>query len=270
MPEFNSGGASYFWREHGVGDQPAHFIHCSLASSRAWLPMMAEFEQELSSTAIDMPGHGRTEMPVAGVDLQVQAANASIALIEQADGPVHLIGHSYGGTVALRIAVERPDLVRSLVLVEPVFFAILDDAGNPEYARLMEVEHSFGKYLETGDLPRATEAFVGVWGVRNEWQNMPDERRQKITSRIWFISMQADSIIHRNAVRISLQDVKKIQVPTLLMRGSESPEIVHHINDTLCSAMQNAQQTVVKGAGHMVPLTHHDQASTIFRGFWGL
>jgi len=269
MPEITSGGASYFWRAEGMGETPAHFIHCSLASSRVWLPLMAEFAPQLRSTAIDMPGHGGTDMPVEGVDLQVQAAEASIALIEQTGAPVHLIGHSYGATVALRVAYARPDLVRSLVMIEPVFYALLDDANDDAFARTIAVERLFGEYFEAGDLRAAARQFIGVWGGGVEWQKMPETQRQKMMDRIWFIPMQEDSIAKRNDTRMHLRDMAGIKVPTLLVRGADSPDVIASINNTLCAAMPNVRQEVVAGAGHMVPLTHHDIFADILRGFWG-
>lgn len=58
--------------------------------------------------------------------------------------PVDVIGHSFGATVALRLALERPELVRSLVLVEPVLFAAAKAAEDPRFAAFAAREGCFG------------------------------------------------------------------------------------------------------------------------------
>jgi pimeloyl-ACP methyl ester carboxylesterase len=67
----------------------------------------------------DLPGHGRSA-PWAGTDYHSDATAVAAALLH---GPTHIIGHSFGATVALRLAVERPDLVSRVTLIEPVMFA---------------------------------------------------------------------------------------------------------------------------------------------------
>ncbi len=87
-------------------------------------------------TALDQPSHGRSADWDGERDLHGLTTQISIVMAEMIGegGPVDIIGHSFGGTVALRMALERPDLVRSLTLVEPVIFAAARAAEAPEYA----------------------------------------------------------------------------------------------------------------------------------------
>lgn len=75
-------------------------------------PVLAERHRVL---LYDLRGHGRSEVPASGYDLTTMAADLE-ALLD--DGPVDLIGHSYGGLVALRFALDHPGRVRRLVLVD--------------------------------------------------------------------------------------------------------------------------------------------------------
>ena len=99
-------------RYAGCGE-PAVLLHCSLAHSGAWGGVMAALSDRLAMVAIDLPGYGATEFDRA-LDIQDQACETTIAVLERLDAPAHLIGHSFGATVALRCAIERPELVASL------------------------------------------------------------------------------------------------------------------------------------------------------------
>ena len=268
MPDLKLGEISYFWREAGTGPVPAHFIHCSLASSRAWGATMAEFSNDLTISAIDLPGHGRTDMPLEDVDIQQQALQASIAVIERGDKPVHLLGHSFGGAVALRIALERPDLVLSLAMVEPIIFAVLDDAGHPAFDDVKRTEGPIQALLDKGENRAAAKLFLDRWGTGGEWDSMSEERKQIMISRIWFVTRSRASVMERNDARMHLQDMYGVKAPTLLMRGGISPESIKNVNDTLCAALPNARQVVIQGAGHMLPLTHSAEFFALLREFW--
>ncbi len=252
----------------GNGPRRAHLIHCSLASSRAFIPLMAEFTDDLDMVAVDMPGHGRSAAPDLSRDLQIQTADASIALIEQSNGPVDLIGHSFGATVALRITVQRPDLLRSLILFEPVFFAVLDDAGHPGFAVELAADSALGEFFEAGDNLGAAAYFLSRWGLPGEWDNLADDRRQLMADRMEFLKLQPDSIYNSNDFRITLTDLTLVETPTLLLNGSDSPEVIEQVGETIVAAMPNARLECVDGAGHMLPITHVGEVSQRMRVFF--
>ena len=108
---------------HGP-DRVRWFKRLAVAERWLWGGLAAALPQ-LALTAPDLPGHGHAPPLAPGQDLHDAAVAIGLAAIAQAGPPVDLIGHSFGGTVALRIALERPALVRSLTLIEPVLFSIL-------------------------------------------------------------------------------------------------------------------------------------------------
>jgi pimeloyl-ACP methyl ester carboxylesterase len=106
------------------GDRPVLALHCSLAHAGAWSGLV-EGLSGVTVTAIDQIGHGKAEAWDGKTDLHGAATAAAVLMAERLGQgqPIDLMGHSFGGTVALRMALTRPDLVRSLTLVEPVIFA---------------------------------------------------------------------------------------------------------------------------------------------------
>ena len=86
----------------------------------AWLPIIGHLKDSLSVTAFDLPGHGMSQDWDYSSDYQDSCLDISATFINK---PVHLVGHSFGATVALRVAHRYPNFVKSLSLIEPVFFA---------------------------------------------------------------------------------------------------------------------------------------------------
>ena len=101
--------------------KPLALIHCMLGRASNWRPFLNALGGSPSPLLIELPGHGLAAKWDETRDFSDQAIE--MALDEMPSDPVPLVGHSYGAALALRMAVERPDRVSSLVLVEPVFFA---------------------------------------------------------------------------------------------------------------------------------------------------
>ncbi len=104
----------------GTGAEPALFVHGLGGSATNWTDLAAALRPWLDGESIDLPGFGRSG-PHPRNDYSIGAfADVVIAYLEQSGrGPVHLFGNSMGGAVAIRIAAQRPDLVRTLTLVSP-------------------------------------------------------------------------------------------------------------------------------------------------------
>jgi len=104
----------------GKAKQRAVYVHGLAGSSLNWTDLMHLLAPQLPGVALDLPGFGLSDPP-EGRDYSLQShTDAVIALLEAEGGrPVHLFGNSLGGAVSLRVAEQRPDLVRTLTLVSP-------------------------------------------------------------------------------------------------------------------------------------------------------
>ena len=129
------------------GKRPLLALHCSLAHAGAYSGL-AQALHGVTLTAMDFIGHGKARDWDGVEDYHSAATAEAVALAESlsAGKPLDLIGHSFGGTVALRIAATRPDLVRSLTLIEPVFFAAARAAQDPDWDGFIADHRSFGAF----------------------------------------------------------------------------------------------------------------------------
>lgn len=126
----------------GGDGPPALLLHGFGADRLSWLANQGEIGRVATVLTLDLPGHGAS--PFGGdASLEATAAAVAAALDGAGLGPVHLVGHSLGGAVAVTLAATRPDLARSLALIAPAglgapvspdFLALYPEAETPEAA----------------------------------------------------------------------------------------------------------------------------------------
>lgn len=116
-----------YW-DAGAGDNPILLIHGFGASVEIWRPVMHELMKRHRVLALDLPGFGRSDKPEAAYTLVYMSNIIRQFLLEQDIPRATLIGHSYGGAVALRFALESPDRLDRLALIAP---AALDRRAHP-------------------------------------------------------------------------------------------------------------------------------------------
>lgn len=245
MPVEQRGGYSVNVLRTGPAPQTL-LLHCTLARSEALLPLA----QALGGDAalMDLLGHGQSQDWDGQGDYQTANMEAAADLCHDA---MHVVGHSFGATVALRLALEHPEKVARLTLIEPVYFALATDgaarAGHrAAFAPIYDA-------MAAGDLDLAARLFHGDWGG-GAWEDMPERSRQSFARRMPLIMAGTPAIeddIHAAAARLP-----QIDVPVTLIRGEASPPIVAAVHAAICAALPQARDHVVTGAGHMVPMTH--------------
>ncbi len=242
------------------GTRPVLALHCSLAHAGAW-GGLAQRLTGVQFTGFDQVGHGRAADWDGVSDLHGVTTRQAVALAEELGRgtPIDLFGHSFGGTVALRIAMERPDLVRSLTLVEPVIFAAARSAGHPAYAPFRAQHLAFAEVLAAGDREEAAAMFHAAWGTGEALADLPDRARQYITDRIHLIVAQNPVLLDDAAGLLTYQGLEAIGVPVLLIEGADSPPIIDAVHTELARRICQSSRLSVPGAGHMVPITHAEE-----------
>ncbi|WP_246138016.1 alpha/beta fold hydrolase [Maritimibacter fusiformis] len=243
----------------GAGVRRALFIHCSMGRAETWAGVQAALLDKLSMTAFDRPGHGQSA-PYRGDggarglhDITTQIA---ASLIERR---ADVIGHSYGGTVALRLAMERPDKVRSLVLIEPVLLAAM--RGSADYDSYLRAIADARAALEAGDREAAAARFNDMVSPEAPWAALSPRARAVLASQIHLIAEESDAVTDDVAGLLAPGRIEAVTQPVLLIEGSLSPRLLSGVNAVLAARLPNATRVVVAGAGHMAPLTHPDSVA---------
>jgi pimeloyl-ACP methyl ester carboxylesterase len=242
-----------FYREAGAGE-PIVLLHCSAGSSGAWVPVMNQLGRDYRVLAPDLLGYGRSAPWRRDAPLTSDGELGVLeALLDVAARPVHLVGHSYGGSVALSAARRFPPRIASLTLIEPVAFQLLRSADEPdgwrEIAGLAERHLAF---VRGGCDAAAAEAFVTYWSGPNAWQQMPHTARDgavgsaaKVAAE-WLLMFAAEDDL----------DEIGIEAPTLLVCGGRTRTPARRVVEILRQALPHARHHEIVDAGHMSPLTH--------------
>lgn len=116
MPRLKLGDVALYYEIAGAGD-PVLFIHGLGSSTRDWSSQCAVFSTTHRTVAFDVRGHGRSDKPRGPYGVPLFAADTA-ALIRSLDiAPAHVVGLSMGGMIAFQLAIDAPELVRSLVIV---------------------------------------------------------------------------------------------------------------------------------------------------------
>jgi lipase len=178
------------------------------------------------------------------------------------DDPMDLIGHSFGATVVLRLAVAYPDKVRSLTMIEPVFFAVVEQENPEAFAAHKRLAKPFEDALVAGDRVLAAKIFSEHWGDGRAWERLTQTNRDALTTRIHLIFQGDPAVYGDRAGLLKPGALDAVKMPCLLVQGSASPTIVGLINAGLVRRLPGAQNIVVNGAGHMVPITHPEPVAT--------
>lgn len=252
------GSGPAFVRQLGQGPRAALGIHCSLAHSGAWAPLMAELDGALTMTAFDLPGHGRSaawEPALWGAEDYIGAARATaLELLRGAEAPVDLIGHSFGALVTLAAALAEPGRVRTLTLIEPVLFAALK--GGPDWEAYQAETAPFRAAMQAGDTGRAAELFVTLWGSGQPWASVDPRQRGNFVQRIGLLAEIAPANEGDSAGLLRPGRLEALAMPVLLLRGEGSPASILAVMEVLARRRPGAFSEAVAGAGHMLPLTH--------------
>jgi pimeloyl-ACP methyl ester carboxylesterase len=244
------------WRVMGRGAQQGLALHCSLAHSGAWRGVAAGLPG-LTITAPDLLGHGRSSAWDGRSDFHSAATRQAMALRAQIGSEsLHLIGHSSGATIALRMALEDPDGIASLTLIEPVLFAAARAADSATFAA-DEAQHSaYAEALRANDRATAAAEFQKIWGAGQAFETLSDAEQTYITDRIGLIAAQQTTLREDAAGLLTYGRLESLGIPTLLINGENGPPVIDAIHTELARRLPQVTRATVPRAGHMAPITH--------------
>jgi len=250
-----------FARHWGQGTDPALLLHCSLAHAGAWDGVARALSDRLQMVAPDMVGHGKAVDHDPAQDFHDQSTAEAARHMPPA--PCHLIGHSFGATVALRLGLEHPSRVRSLTLIEPVLFAAAGKSKGraANRAALAQV----ASVLETDDRDAAARAFMGVWGGSTPYEDLPDSQKRYMRARIPLI-VASDPALEQDAAGL-VPRLGDVTCPVLLIQGGASPAVIDEIQSKLAAKLPNSDRVTINGAGHMAPISHPMETAQAIRAF---
>jgi pimeloyl-ACP methyl ester carboxylesterase len=252
--------------------RPAHrarvlALHCSGAGAGQWQPLAQVLGGGYELLA---PEHYGCDSAGAwggerAFTLADEAAR-SLALIDRIAGKVHLVGHSYGGGVALHIAMARPERIASLALYEPSAFSLLRQmggAGAAAFAEISGVARAVGAGVTSGNHLGAATAFVDYWNGPGAWRRLKPAVQAALVRWLPKAPLDFHALFNEPVCAHALACLR---LPVLLLRGEHAPLPTRVVIDRLEHLLPAARVMTVAGAGHMGPITHAAEVSALMAG----
>jgi pimeloyl-ACP methyl ester carboxylesterase len=229
-------------------------LHCSGASGDMWQPLREAMGGRHRVLTPDLYGarNGPAWHGGRAFTLEDEAAPI-VELIDAETRPIHLVGHSYGGAVALQAALARPKRVAGITLYEPAAFKLLRGSGGPNFAEIARLAADIDAMLRRGDARGAMARFVTYWGGQSSWDGMRPDVQGALMRWAPKASLDFHALLSQPPLTLQYE---RLAMPCLILSGDLSPEPVRAVARALSTLMPGCRLEVLKGAGHMGPLTH--------------
>jgi pimeloyl-ACP methyl ester carboxylesterase len=258
--------AQPYFREAGAG--PAVVcLHASASSSGQWRAFMERLAPRYRVIAVDLYGSGRTPAWPGDRPMRLDDEVALLEPVFRAAGDrFHLVGHSYGGAVALKAAFLGRSRVMSLALYEPVLFsALMADAPESSAAReIRAVRDDTLRLTDRGDLHAAAARFIGYWMGEGAWAAVPDDRKPALAAAMGSVKPQWHAAFNEHT---PLHAFAALDMPTLLMTGSASAASARAVARLLKCMLPRVRDADLDGVGHMGPVTHPNRVNPLIERF---
>jgi len=234
--------------------QRALLLHSGGFTSRQWRKLAEALAPDFHVLAPDLLGYGESGPWPDGVPFHYrQDLDFVESLLGDGDDRVHLAGHSYGGFLALQLALRRPERVQSIAVFDPVAFGILDPVDDADaWSQLALVKQTWDRD-ESGVDEAWLRAFVDWWNGAGAWDRLGEETRRAFRAMGWKVFQEVLSLV---ADRTDRATYATITAPTLLLGGASSPLAERRVVEKLGAALPHAISRVFPGVGHMGPISH--------------
>ena len=252
-------GVRLFWDLRGEMGDLLVLVHGSWGDHHHWDSVVPAFARSFRVLTYDRRGHSQSERPVGQGSVEEDVADLA-ALIENLGGdPAHIVGNSFGGSIVLRLAGERPDLFRSLIVHEPPLFRLLENEPQAQVA-LSAIKERIGaviQMLAAHDFTGGARQFVETIAFGpGAWGELPPELRETfvLNAPTWF-----DEMRDPEALSVSRDRLRAFSARALLTLGGQSAPFFPLVVRQIAQVLPQAVTKTFAGAGHVPHLSHPDE-----------
>ena len=235
---------------------PVLLLHGSASASMMWTSIIDALKSRFRVIAPDLVGYGRTDSWLDGHDF---TAADELRLLEpllpQAPAGVHVVGHSYGGLVALHMALAGRIALRSLTLIEPVAFFLLPHAGaHDAWAEINDVANAYAGHIAAGETDAALRGFIDYWAGDGAWDAMDETLRAQIRRSAHKIVLD----FQVGFADVGMAPLQALTCPVRLLSGGRTRLPTRRVISFLAAQVPAARLEIIDDANHLLPMTHGD------------
>jgi pimeloyl-ACP methyl ester carboxylesterase len=253
--------------EAGTSGPVVMLVHSSISGARQWRRLMDDLKDRFRVRAVNLFGYGKTP---AWANERPQSLDDQAHLVEAAvpadAHDIRIIGHSFGGSVAMKAAARLGSRVTKLILCETNPFYLLAQAGRTQaYAEAMALCGCVKECGSRGDWFAAAERFADYWNGAGSWRDMSAERRAAFAEAIKPNFFEWDAVMSETTP--AAQWAADLPTATLMISDPQTVLPIREIGAILRGACPGWTYENIDGAGHMAPLTRPERVNPIISAF---
>jgi pimeloyl-ACP methyl ester carboxylesterase len=249
-------GSRLFYQHSGSG-HPILLLHSSGCTGGSWQRLVSELGANFTFYTPDLAGYGQSSCDYLGEESTLRDEAEFVApLMWDVDEKFHLVGHSFGGAVALAAALAWPERIKTLTLYEPTAFSVLRDRSDEDRKQfdvIRRVADDMRQFIAESSNHRAMALFVDFWNGAGTWDQMP-------TSQQYDLSRLAKKMVYDFRALFdqtwNAEDFGRLRFPVAILKGDKSPPVVLRVADALANLIPQARLITAPNVGHMAPVTH--------------
>jgi pimeloyl-ACP methyl ester carboxylesterase len=234
------------------GARTALLVHSGGFGGRQWRKLAAQLAPTHAVLAPDLLGYGDHPWPAPRPFHFRQDVEYLAGLLggRRAD----VVGHSYGGFLALQLALAHPALVDRIVVYDPVAFSVLTaDELARGFAGIREVYEPDAAGVDE----RWLEGFVDWWNGPGAWAKLAPAAQRGFRTVAWKLSQEVQTLMADRS------DYRAIAAPVTLLGSGQSPAAERQTVARLANLLPHAQVHTFADLGHMAPITHADRINAV-------
>jgi pimeloyl-ACP methyl ester carboxylesterase len=237
----------------------------SCSTGAAWRPVIAQWDGRLRWVTTSLLGYGRTaeRRMSEGADICLEAEIVEAVVRRAASrtgGPVHLVGHSFGGTTALAVALRRQVPLASLAILEAPVPELLRYKGeHGHYRAFRQMTDAYFAAFRAGD-KEAIGAMIDFYGGAGTFAGWP-ERVRRYAVETTPVNLADWTCAYR--FELTAASLAAVDVPTLVAWGAASHPAMTRANRLLAEGMPDASSAAIAGAAHFMISTHPGEVARL-------
>jgi pimeloyl-ACP methyl ester carboxylesterase len=256
MPRTPVNGTRIYWEISGAAGAPVVLVHGSWGDHTNWAPVVPTLSESFRVLVYDRRGHSQSERAEVQGSVRDDVSDLAELVDHHELAPAHIIGSSFGASIVLRLAAERPALFRTMIVHEPPVFTLLADepSTRPALAAVQSRIAEVVEVLRAGDTVRGARDFVEKIAIGpGTWDALPDAVRERF---IFNAPTWLDEVADPEVMELDLDGLRGFTRPALLTMGEQSPPFFPLVVRRIAAAVPHARMHTYAGAGHVPHLSH--------------
>ena len=237
-------------------------LHSSMSHGGQWRALVNRLENDFNVLTPNLLCYSGANDGFENQQLRLEdEVSAVMRQVEKVDGPVHLVGHSFGGAVSLRLASMYPERIASLTVYEPVWFSLLFENGvsDAETMEIDRIQKSLASDTQFGRL-RGAQEFIDYWAGGDGWSYLSSQQQDRLASLSSKVAAEFGALM---AAGPATQELRKLDIPVRLLCGTNTRDTASRISELLAEIVPGVEYCRLDGMAHMAPVTNADDVNPL-------